>query len=77
MELCFGRREIMDMVINYEFCDKAYNDNKCVWINENNEAIVISKETDNVYRTEVAQLNNWLRVNYYHKDGTVEETFER
>lgn len=68
---------MINVIIDYDFCDKAYNNNKCIWINDDNEAIVISKESDDVYRTEVAQLNNWLRVNYYHKDGTVEETYER
>lgn len=65
------------MIIDYDFCDKAYKDNKCIWINEDDEMIVISKEKDDVYKTTVGQNNNWTRINYYHKDGTIEETYER
>lgn len=44
--------------------------------NENNEDVRISINTDNIV-VETTQLNNWIRVNIYHRDGTVEELYEK
>lgn len=30
-----------------------------------------------IWKITTIQSNGWLRTNYYHSDGTVEETFER
>lgn len=48
--------------------------------NEDGEFIIIKRgEVDNLefYQTETHQNNNWIRVNTYWEDGTVEETYKR
>lgn len=44
--------------------------------NEHGEDVIII-DGDEVKVTKVLQDNGWIRVTYEHKDGTVEETYER
>lgn len=44
--------------------------------NTEGERVLISINKDNV-TVETFQANGWVRVNSYHRDGTIEETFYR
>ena len=48
---------------------------------ETGEDVIIMAQLDNdgeiVWKISTLQDNGWIRINYYHKDGTVEEMFER
>lgn len=43
---------------------------------ENNNDVIV-EITNQYLKTSTAQSNGWSRVNYYYKDGTTEETYER
>lgn len=48
--------------------------------NENGESIVIEagrNEVGEFYEVTTVQNNNWLRINTYYKDGTVEERYDK
>lgn len=48
--------------------------------NESGETVIISQEPfeDTVcYRLDTYQNNDWIRINRYYPDGTVDETYER
>ena len=48
--------------------------------NENGENVIIEEGSDNelghFYRTENAQHNNWVRINYYYENGDTEELYD-
>ena len=43
--------------------------------NEDGESIWISV-CENFIKTQTFQHNDWIRINYYHRDGTTEEMYE-
>ena len=48
--------------------------------NDKGEDVIISKESMGdgyCYRLDTMQKNGWVRINRYHADGLIEETFER
>ena len=45
-------------------------------VDENNDNIII-EVTNDYLKISTLQRNNWTRVNYYYKDGTTEELYER
>ena len=53
----------------------------CIAENENGETVIIERFKDDnneyFYRMQIAQKNDWLRINEYYADGTVTETYER
>ena len=44
--------------------------------NDEGENVLVNRG-DGYICTETMQANGWTRMNYYHSDGTVEETFSR
>lgn len=44
--------------------------------NSHGENVIVNRGDDCVY-TETFQSNDWVRMNYYYEDGTVEELFTR
>lgn len=50
-------------------------------VNEDGEVVCVSVSqfTDEgaVFKVESLQKNDWLRINHYHQDGTVEETYKK
>lgn len=50
--------------------------------NEDGEAVILQiagtdERGDPIFEMTTAQSNGWLRINYYYRDGTVEETYKR
>lgn len=45
-------------------------------VNENNENIIL-EITDEYLKTSTLQNNDWIRVNVYYKDHTVEEYYDK
>lgn len=48
--------------------------------NENNEMVLLYQGEDEngaFYMTMTAQSNNWIRINTYYEDGTVNETYHK
>ena len=48
--------------------------------NEDGEVLIISQgrdDHDEYYQIEVAQHNNWCRINRFYSDGTVTETYKK
>lgn len=48
--------------------------------NEDGEPVIIEARDFGegpVFMVSTAQENGWMRINYYHADGTVEETYKR
>lgn len=52
------------------------NANLAAGKNDEGENVIV-KRCDGYICTETMQANGWTRINYYHSDGTVEETFSR
>lgn len=47
-------------------------------INGNGEMVMITWDSEyKAYKAITYQHNNWMRTNYYHADGTVEELYSR
>lgn len=46
-------------------------------VNEKGEYVVIGRCAGGAVYARTLQGNGWARVDYYHEDGTVEETYER
>lgn len=44
--------------------------------NEDDENVLIEKG-DGCYKLTTAQHNGWTRINLYHRDGSIEEMYER
>lgn len=44
--------------------------------NENEETVIL-EITPKFLKTSTYQNNNWIRINIYHKDRTVEEIYEK
>ena len=44
--------------------------------NENGETVIL-EITPEFLKTSTNQSNDWIRINIYHKDRTVEETYEK
>lgn len=57
-----------------------YNDKSELGIftttNENGETVIL-EITPGFLKTSTYQNNDWIRINIYHKDRTVEETYEK
>ena len=50
-----------------------------VSVNDKGENVIVSKEpyeNDYCYRLDTYQRNNWVRVNRYYPDGSIDETYE-
>ena len=48
--------------------------------NANGEAFIIESgqnDSGEYYRVTTAQKNNWLRINTYYEDDTIEETYKK
>ena len=45
----------------------------------NNTVLVVKGENENgkYVKTETAQKNNWIRINYYYENGDTEELFDK
>ena len=49
-----------------------------VGINEDGEKIIVEWSNEyGAYRVTTMQHNDWLRINHYYEDGTVEETYKK
>ena len=47
---------------------------------EDGEDVIVEAEHDEdglVWKISTLQKNGWMRINYYYKDGTIEETYSR
>ena len=49
--------------------------------NEDGETVIVSvcgyEDGAPIYKTETAQHNGWMRINYYYPDGMVEELYDK
>lgn len=48
--------------------------------NEHGEVVIIEEgkvDEERVFRVTTAQHNGWVRINYFYKDGSVEEMFDK
>lgn len=56
-----------------------YEDFPVAGFNENAERVIIDRNDgeDKYFKVTTFQNNNWIRVNYYHQDGTTEEIYEK
>ncbi len=76
------KQEILNAIVNQDWHTmiKAMNNYKDFDIicgkNQDNEFVTIGVFADKII-TKTYQNNNWCRINAYHKDGTVEELYER
>ena len=50
-----------------------------VGLNENGERVVIDRYDgdESYFKVTTYQNNNWIRINYFYKDGSVDEIYER
>ena len=65
-------------MITYEYLLELLNGNSVVTgTNQDGEDVVITLDASGDYvKVETLQSNDRVRINYYWKDGTVEETYE-
>lgn len=59
-----------------EFYDGKVENGLFTTINEKGENVIL-EITPKFLKASTHQNNNWIRVNIYYKDRTVEETYER
>lgn len=59
-----------------EFYDGKVENGLFTTINEKDENVIL-EIAPNFLKASTCQNNGWTRVNIYHKDRTVEETYER
>lgn len=59
-----------------EFYDGKVENGLFTTINEKGENVIL-EITPKFLKVSTCQNNDWIRVNIYHKDRTVEETYER
>lgn len=62
--------------LKQEFYDGVAEKGVFTTTNENGEQVVL-EIGDDYLKTSTLQNNNWMRINIYHKDRTVEEFYER
>lgn len=49
-------------------------------VNQDDENVIVSDEsqgTERVFRLDTMQKNDWIRINWYYPDGSIDETYER
>lgn len=59
-----------------EFYDNKLEEGIFTSENEDGENMIV-EITNEYLKTSTAQSNGWLRVKYYYKDHTIEETYEK
>ena len=66
------------MFVDYEYLNKLTEGKKfpISGTNADGTDIIIERGSD-YYKVSTIQDNDWIRINYYHEDGTIEETYTR
>lgn len=67
-------------MITFEYIKDLIKDKELplAGVNEDGENVIVEWSAQyGAYRVTTIQHNDWLRINHYYKDGTIEETYSK